>query len=280
MLRFQIRACVGVHENTRRGNRISGTWLRMNTSACAGLSASQSALACVSNIYKVGTDDTHTHIWWSETLGRRPWWRAAWLLCVRPCEDWLFCLTTVRANWECWMKRKQICGRDGAEQALRSVCGVETGTLECHRFAVMLVKWLYKRSYEESSIFMSRTCVWLFCLPCKNLPLWQKGCIFPPHPTLLVASFPTLCCRGGIWPVGGSVCFTQRGLTLAITGHIWCRWRLQRWLHTFHSLMKPFNDSCTPALKTHTHTCAHTHTHTRAHTHIPLPRGPLVIDST
>lgn len=151
------------------------------------------------------------------------------------------------------MKRKQICGRDGAEQELRSVCGVETVTLECLRFAAMLAKWLYKQSYEELSIFYEPClCVAFFFF--SFLPFLQN---LP-----LVTSFPALCCIGGVWPVGGSVCFTQRGLTLAITGHIWCRWRLQRWLHTFHSLMKPFNDSCTPALKTHTHT----HTHVRIHT--------------
>lgn len=36
------------------------------------------------------------------------------------------------------MKRKQICGRDGAKQGLRSVCGVLEETLKFLRFAVLL----------------------------------------------------------------------------------------------------------------------------------------------
>lgn len=72
VFRLQIRTCVGGCKNTARGNWILGTWLWMKESACVDLSEWLSGSACVWNIYKVGTDDTHTRIWWSETLGRLP----------------------------------------------------------------------------------------------------------------------------------------------------------------------------------------------------------------
>lgn len=49
----------------------------------------------------------------------------------------------------------------------------------------------------------------------------KKDAMFPPYPRFMLITFPsTLCCRGSLRPVGGSVCFTQQDLTLAITGHI------------------------------------------------------------
>lgn len=100
MFHFQVMACASTctkKKHSRRSNWILEAWPWIDAFACVDLSALLSGLACMQNILKAKTDD---QIWWSETLGRRPSWRAAWLLCVWPCKGWLFYPKEFKPNWE------------------------------------------------------------------------------------------------------------------------------------------------------------------------------------
>lgn len=161
------------------------------------------------------------------------WWRAAELLCVQLCED-RFCLKTVRlrAKWgRLNEKRKQICGRDSDLFVV------------LERISLKMIKQLVLRCWIKRIAVVPT-------YPSIHADyLWSDSAVQSESQT----------CRGQ--------CLFYT--TASESGHNWaCMVQVraksvaspQRWLHTFHSFMKPFNDS--------------TLNRTHARIHFPTVHGP------
>lgn len=133
-----------------------------------------------------------------------------------------------------------MCGRNRPVQALRSLCRISSFS--------GLKSW--------GKLFTSRSCAWLCVVRANTRQTKMCPTFFWFHPVLQGRSQT---CGGQclFYPTGSESSCNWAEAVLQVRARAAAAF-LQRWLHTFHSLMKPFNDSS----PRHTHARACTNTHT------------------